>query len=79
MNKGSSNQLILSILMMEAINSSETLVLTRTTQNHTPRDDILHSHRRGNLNLRNFETLSTPFLWGTCFVQANLSMLTWQL
>jgi hypothetical protein len=33
-------------LMMEAVRSSGTSVLTRTTQRHIPEDGILHSHRR---------------------------------
>jgi hypothetical protein len=40
---------ILVILMMEAISSFETSVLTRATWHHIPEDDILHSHRRGSL------------------------------
>jgi hypothetical protein len=40
---------ILSILMMEAIRSSETSVLTGVTRRHIPEDDILHSHRREDL------------------------------
>jgi predicted hotdog family 3-hydroxylacyl-ACP dehydratase len=39
---------ILVTLMMEAIRSSETLVLTGATLRNTPVDDIFHSHHRKN-------------------------------
>jgi hypothetical protein len=36
-------------LIMEAVRSSETSVLTRATQRNIPEDSIPHSHRRENI------------------------------
>jgi hypothetical protein len=41
-------------LKMEATRSSETSVHIKPTRLHIPEDDILHSHRRGNLKSYNF-------------------------
>jgi hypothetical protein len=43
------SSLILVTLMMEAISSSETSILTRTTRRNIPEDAVLYSHRLENL------------------------------
>jgi hypothetical protein len=57
------SSLILVTLMMEAIRSYETSVLTKDTQRHNPEGRILHSHRREILksSLENSATLHLIF------------------
>jgi hypothetical protein len=52
-HQGDTNSQILVALMMEAIASPETSVLTRVTRRNITEDGILHSHRFE--NLRSYE------------------------
>jgi hypothetical protein len=58
---------ILVTLMMEAIRSSETSVLTRSTRRNTPENVILHSHRRENLKSYIFPSSLADLLHIQCF------------
>jgi hypothetical protein len=54
--------LILVILMMEALSSSETFFLTRSTWSNSPGDEILHSLRSENLKSYRIIEILTRYL-----------------
>jgi hypothetical protein len=58
---------IISTLMIVAMYSSETLVLTKATRRSIPEDTILHSHRRENLK---------SYIRHICAIALNLTSLS---
>jgi hypothetical protein len=74
------SSLILCTLMMEAIHSSEMLVLTRATWCHSLGDSILHSHHCENLECyMNFLVNGSLLIIHSCCLRINMLLLRYNL
>jgi hypothetical protein len=67
---------ILVTLMMEALRSTETSVLTRATRHSIQEDAILHSHRRE--NLKSYKKVEILYLVSACLSVELISLWSTQ-